>query len=405
MEKATKSRYRFVVLAILSTLGLSIGLTVMAMPPLFPILMEEYRVNRATIGLLQSVIPLMNSLFNIVGAIMVTRIGLRKAFLAIAIFMSVGILTLLATTFPLLLAIRTVFGAAAGLLLPVATGLVMQWFSDRELPLANGCHVLFASLGMAITSFITVPLSNAFGWRTPLSAYGMIPLLVALAWLVLGKKAGSKVGVSTPGAADATPAILFREVFKPRVTFLLGFAFTGAYSLWFMANAWLPTYYYEVFHIPLAQAGSIMGLLNFVGMTATIVGSVLPARIGLRKPFFIIPGFIIVLAGFGSFSVNNMVIITISVMALGACAWLYIPSILTLPMELPGLNPRLVGMIVGVAFGIGHGIGFLAPITVGYLADTTGSYLPGFIFWSIVSSSLLICGLLLPETGPGRRRR
>lgn len=404
MEKATKSRYRFAVLAILTTLGLSIGLTGMAMPPLFPILMEEYHVNRTTIGLLQSVLPLTGSFFNILSAIVVARIGLRKAFLAIAIFMSVGILTLLATTFPLLLAIRAVFGAAAGLFPPVAAGLVMQWFSDRELPLANGCHVLSISLGMAITAFITVPLANAFGWRTPLSAYGMIPLLVALVWLVLGKKAGSKVGVNTPGA-DATLTIPFREVFKHKVTFLLGFGFTGAYSLWFMANAWLPTYYYEVFHIPLAQAGFIMGLLNFVGMTATIVGSILPARTGLRKPFFIIPGFLIVLAGFGSFSVNNLAIIYMSVMTLGACALVYIPSMLTLPMELPGMNPRLVGMIVGVAFGIGHGIGFLAPITVGYLADTTGSYLPGFIFWSIVSSSLLICGLLLPETGPGRRRR
>jgi hypothetical protein len=42
---------------------------------------------------------------------------------------------------------------------------------------------------------------------------------------------------------------------------------------------------------------------------------------------------------------------------------------------------------------------------VGYLADYTGSYLPGFIFCCVLSLSLFIGGLLLPETGPGRAKK
>ena len=45
---------------------------------------------------------------------------------------------------------------------------------------------------------------------------------------------------------------------------------------------------------------------------------------------------------------------------------------------------------------------FIRPeeLLVGYLADMTGSYLPGFIACAVFSLSLLIAGALLPETGP-----
>ena len=47
---------------------------------------------------------------------------------------------------------------------------------------------------------------------------------------------------------------------------------------------------------------------------------------------------------------------------------------------------------------------FVGPLIVGYLADMTGSYLPGFIISATLSLSLLVAGLLLPETGPKARK-
>ena len=43
---------------------------------------------------------------------------------------------------------------------------------------------------------------------------------------------------------------------------------------------------------------------------------------------------------------------------------------------------------------------FVGPLLVGYLADVTGSYLPGFFTAASFSLTLLVAGLLLPETGP-----
>ena len=48
-------------------------------------------------------------------------------------------------------------------------------------------------------------------------------------------------------------------------------------------------------------------------------------------------------------------------------------------------------------FAIGSLLAVVSPTSVGYVTDITGSYLPGFSFWAIIASGLLICGLILPE--------
>ena len=75
----------------------------------------------------------------------------------------------------------------------------------------------------------------------------------------------------------------------------------------------------------------------------------------------------------------------------------------TVAMELPDTNPRIAAVAIAVALTIGNFAGFFGPLIVGLLADISGSYLPGLVTSSILSWSLLIGGLLLPETGPGRR--
>ena len=50
---------------------------------------------------------------------------------------------------------------------------------------------------------------------------------------------------------------------------------------------------------------------------------------------------------------------------------------------------------------VGGNLGnFISPLMVGYLVDVTGSYLPGFLTFIVLSYILLLAGILLPETGP-----
>ena len=111
----------------------------------------------------------------------------------------------------------------------------------------------------------------------------------------------------------------------------------------------------------------------------------------------------VVVGGIGTFISGNMPAIYASVIILGIGSWLYVPTILSLPMEMPGMTPERVAIVWGTyltASGFGM---FLAPLLVGALRDTTGSFLPGFTACAAAAGSLLVAGILLPrsDTGPG----
>jgi nitrate/nitrite transporter NarK len=80
-------------------------------------------------------------------------------------------------------------------------------------------------------------------------------------------------------------------------------------------------------------------------------------------------------------------------------------SIMTIPMEIPQISLRS-GVIVVAMMLVGGNLGnFVSPLMVGYLVDVTGSYLPGFVTFIVLSYILLLAGILLPETGPAGQAR
>jgi MFS family permease len=101
---------------------------------------------------------------------------------------------------------------------------------------------------------------------------------------------------------------------------------------------------------------------------------------------------------------NNLAVIIIGVAGFGIFSNLYSPSIFTIPMELPGMSIRSGATVISVMLVGGNLGNFLGPLIVGYLTDLIGSYLPGFVICAVFSLSLLMVGLLLPETGPSSRK-
>jgi len=154
----------------------------------------------------------------------------------------------------------------------------------------------------------------------------------------------------------------------------------------------------------LATASSITAILTVTGAIACLAGGILPMQLGLRKPFLLIPGLLMGPVALGCFMFNNTAIILISVALFGIFSSLQTASIFTIPMELPGLTPRTGAIVLAFALGVGCVGGFIGPLIIGYLADLSGSYMPGLLICCALSLSLFIGGMFLPETGPKARR-
>ena len=172
---------------------------------------------------------------------------------------------------------------------------------------------------------------------------------------------------------------------------------------WFLfcmrhSQAGYPTYFHEFRGMTLVEAGKITGLLPFVGMLSVVIGGYLTLKVKSRRLFFIIPGILVAVGGFGSFLFENEVLIVTAILLFGIGTWIYQPILLTLPMQLSWMTPNKVAIVWGASLTIA-GLGmFISPIVVGASRDLFGTFVPGFSIWAVLACALFFTGLLLPES-------
>jgi cyanate permease len=329
-----QSSYRIVIEILIGSVMLFVGLLWIAPGPLFPMIMHDYAIDRATVSFSTSLVSLVMGIFAIPAGVIAHRIGLRKTFAIGAFLMAAGALTFFSTNIVQLIATRIVLAIGVAMAFPIAGGLIVQWFSGREIPLINGINMSMVSIGNSLALFISVLLANVFGWKATLGSYGALVFVFALAWLVLGRERKEQSSGFEDPVPD--PSVSIISILKRRETLLLGLSVSGPFILFMAISSWLPTYYNEVFGMPLSQASSITGLFPLFGIGACIVGGFLPMQTGLRKPFLVIPGLLLGFTAMGTFLFNNLTIIYISIALFGIS--LFIGGLL-----LPETGPKAKG--------------------------------------------------------------
>lgn len=368
--------------------------------------MNAYGISRGTAGWFASAAPLTIALVSLPLAIIGARHSLKKTFAVGAFLQAGGILAPFAPNYVLLIATRVIFAVGTAITVPVATAIATEWFSSRKLPTLNAAMMSFINLGNAVAYFLTVPLAVLISWKAPITIYGVVALTCALGWVVFGRDKAKVTRITEVSAANGTepePRPSLKNILASRSTLVLAFATLGSWCLGNAIGSWLPAYYNQVFGMSLQKASSIMAVVTFGGTAACLLGGFLAVRIGLRKPLLILSGVFLGLSALSAILINNPVAIYASVALFGVFSNLHNPSLFTIPMELPN-TPLRSGVIIFSVMQVGGNLGnFIGPLLVGYLDDATGSYLPGFIGAIVLSFSLLVAGIMLPETGPKAR--
>ena len=366
----------------------------LAIGPITPLIIANYGINKGTAGLLTSIIFLVHIPLALPISMLIGRMGPKTLIFLAGVMGSAPLLSFMATdSFPLLLALRAVYGLSFPILLTAIGPLFMQWFPPKELPLVNGGFVLSVSLGITTSTFVVAPLSEAIGWEVVLSGFGGASLLSALTWLSLGK------AQRIPRDNETRSLIaLVWYVLRTRTTLLVAVADAGPLTLMTASLAWLPTLYHEVHGISLTEAGVYMGVFSLAGLVALVLASLFTARTRKRRPFLIIPG---ILAGFAGFTVlvlPDSVALYIAVAILGFVLWFYLPALFTIPMDMYPNDPRRVSLISATLLSIGGVSISVAPPIIGAIADLTGSLVPGLAACAVLAWSLAIAGVLMPST-------
>jgi MFS family permease len=400
MEERQFSPYRWVIEGVLLPLQIGMGLNFMAPAPLFPKIMEHYDINRGTVSLLVAAVTVVVTVFLIPGGILVARIGPRKAIPLGGLLMAAGVLAPVAHSFWAVVALRFMFGMGVSIAFPATSAVTVQWFRSRELPVINGVNLAGQSIGVAVAMIIGAPIANAMGWRMALFLFGAFTLVGVTLWLAVGRSAPTPKEPPLPFSPRDVLPVLFE-----RNTLLLSIGAAGPFALFIGFSTWLPSYYHDVLGMSISQASAMVAILPIMGVVVNPISGLLQARVGRRKPFLLVPGIVFPLAALGTFLLfTHPVPIAISAMVLGICFSMFVPALMTIPMELPGITIERVAIVTAAALTMGNLATVISPLFIGALTDALGSYLPSLIVVALLPLTLVIAALAIPETGPKASR-
>jgi len=269
-------------------------------------------------------------------------------------------------------ALLGIAGASFGVALSLGSG----WFSEKYKGLAMGIAGAGNS-GTVIAALLAPPLATLYGWRSVYGFASAMMILPILVMIVFAKE----------------PPDRGHQTIKEHLKCLWqidGWVFNLIYIITFGGfiglSSFLPTFYYNEFHVTKIQAGQLTVLATLIGSGTRVVGGYVADRIGgIFTLGAVLVGTVAVLLSL-SFE-PSLVITTILFMfcfaALGAGNGALFQLV---PLRWP-LATAVAGSMIGEIGALG---GSLIPNIMGQSKQLTGSFTIGFITCALMAAFVLI---------------
>ena len=190
-------------LCLLWLTGVSMRITILAVPPVIPLIHGDLHLSEAQVGFLVSLPLLMFALAAVPGALLVHRLGTFRT-LTIGMLITaaaaagrggaINVWTLFAATF--------VMGFGVAIMQPALPALVREWMPQRvaigAATSTNGL-VMGGTLAPALTALLVLPLVGD-SWRLDLVAWSAPVLATALVFMLLAPRSTAPPPSDAPAA-------------------------------------------------------------------------------------------------------------------------------------------------------------------------------------------------------------
>jgi NNP family nitrate/nitrite transporter-like MFS transporter len=344
-----------------------------------PFISETFQLSPAQKGLMLSVPIIAGALMRFPLGVLAQYIGRKNATLVemglIAVAMMFGFFFV--KSFNDLLAMGVLLGIA-GASFGVALSLGSGSFPPRHKGLAMGL-VGAGNVGTALSVLIAPPLAQAFGWQ---SVYGFAAAAIAIPMLVMIFLAKEPPDLDAHATFREHVACLFEKD---------GWAFSLIYGITFGGfiglATFLPTYYFDQFHVSKVQAGQLTMLAAFMGATVRVFGGWISDRWGgINTLTTVLVTVMVSLLACGladSSLAASTLLFMVCFAALGAGNGALFQLV---PLRWP-LSTAVAGSMIGEIGALGGG---LVPNAMGLSKQYTGSYLWGFVLFAVLALIVLL---------------
>jgi sugar phosphate permease len=405
----TRTRSWVVVFAV--TLAIIQYIDRVAISQAAPMITTDLSLTPQQMGYVFSAFTLAYALFEIPAGYLGDRIGPRRVLLRIVLWWS---FFTAATGFvrglPSLLTTRFLFGAGEAGCFPNLTKAFNRWLPSAERSKAQGVMWMSARWGGAATPLLVFFCLQYMNWRTAFVVFAGLGMVWAAVfyWWYRDNPRDHK-GVNAAEAAllpsdkeqqSSHADVPWKKLFTSRTVWCLGGQYAALSYAWYFFVTWFPTYLLKERGFDVKQSALLAGTpLLLGGFGALVAGWLLPilskrlgsvrrARCGLGA--FSLTMAAILLVASTTFSNPYLAVATIALVSFFND--LTIPGAWTACMDVGG---RFVGTLGGTMNMMGNIGGFLSPIVIGYIVQTTNSwtlafyitggvYLLGAVFWLLL---------------------
>jgi len=178
VELSARGRYA----AVMGLIGSGHALShfyVLALPPLFPLLKDDFGVSYAALGLLVSLFNIVTGAFQVPAGMLVDRIGARPllaAGLAILGICFAGIA--IAESYWVVVVLISIAGIGGSIFHPADYAIITGSVKEDRLGRAFGLHTFTGSVGITAAPATMIVLASLMGWREALFAVALLSLVV-----------------------------------------------------------------------------------------------------------------------------------------------------------------------------------------------------------------------------------
>jgi ACS family hexuronate transporter-like MFS transporter len=394
-----QARYRWYALGLTTFTQAASAAVTSALGPIAPLLMAQFAISRAEVGLVQTSVYLSATWSALVGGRLADRVGERTALIVAGLITGCGALGAgLAGPFRAFLAAAFVMGLGTGVQNPAGSAAVMRWFPPRRRGFAMGIRQTGVPVGGVLAATVWPWVATAWGWRASYALAGVMALvgtaLLAVSYFDPEREAGA-------GAAVRSLPDLMRD----RRLWLLALTYNGQIVAQYSVTVYLVLFFHEVLGLSVIVASGLLALVNVAAIGGRIGWGLASDALfgGARRPVLLMIivltlGGMLMAAALPANAPLGAGIALAALLGLSAFSWTGIYG--TLAIELAGSASAASAVAWVHLLG---GVGSLGgPPVFGLLVDYTGSYRVAWLAAALAVLIGLLATLALRE-GPARR--
>jgi MFS transporter, CP family, cyanate transporter len=359
-------------LGLLWLLGIDLRLTILAVPPVLPLIHRDLDLDEQMVAALTGLPVLLFGIAAVLGSLLIARVGARRTLIVGALVVAAGSAFRGAgPSISMLFIMTAVTGLGVAVMQPALPTLVNQWFVTT-VALATAVYANGLLVGETLPASLTIPfvLPLARGsWEATFVIWSAPVLATALL-----------VALFTPHTKVETDGayVPWWPNWRDVRTWQIGLMQGGGSALYFGCNAFLPDYLHAIRRPELVAAG--LATLNTSQLAASVFIMLFGNRLaGCRWPYLVMAP--IGLAGLAGLLVPNTGTIIVSLALIGFAA----ACMLILTLALPPLLAREedVHRLAAGTLALSYTLTFVVPYLGGAVWDATrtaaAALLPGAV--------------------------